>query len=307
MYYAFSHTPYTEGVMTEELSPSLRRWELGRTLREIRETRGLTIEQVSAALSAIYTTGFSAAKISRLETGKRGANPRDVRDLCDYYGVDPEERDRLIGLAKAVRTETRLQGAREAYVEYVAVETRARTMRTYEPMFVPGLLQTVDYHRATFDSFAPLDPTSSDDRAIALIQLRHERQRRLDGPEPLALNAIIDENVLNRVVGSEEVMALQLRHLTEMSERPNVTLRVIPQRCGVYPGCESSGFAMLELDETEHLKDNVCYLEGFVGPIWAESAADRARVARTFEHLERLALDEDTSRELIIAAEHRLA
>lgn len=293
--------------MTSELSPTLRRWELGRALREIREAQGKTIEQVSADLSEAYTTGFSAAKISRLETGKRGANPRDVRDLCDYFGVDAVERDRLVGLAKAVRSETRLQGAREGYAEYVAIEARARAMRTYEPMFVPGLLQTLDYAKETFDSYAPLDPDSSDERAKALIQVRLERQRRLEGPEPLTLNAIIDENVLHRLVGSTGVMAQQLRHLTVMSERPNISLRVIPAHRGLYPGCESSGFAMLELDESERIRENVCYVEGLVGPVWAESAADRERVAQTFEYLEGIALSVDLSREFINAAARRFS
>ena len=93
--------------MPEDLSPTLRRWELADALRHIREDQNKTIDRVAQDLSELYRAGFSATKIGRLETGKNGANPRDVRDLCDYYAVDPDLRDRLIALAKDVRLDNR--------------------------------------------------------------------------------------------------------------------------------------------------------------------------------------------------------
>ena len=293
--------------MPDDLSPTLRRWDLGRALRQIRESQGKTIEQVSADLSELYATGFSAAKISRLETAKRGANPRDVRDLCEYYGVAPEERDRLMALAREVRSENVLQGVSEAYAEFVPLEATAQVVRTFEPMFVPGLLQTTEYYRAVIDdhSASGLDPDSSDDQYKALIRVRQERQRRLDGPSPPFLHAIIDENVLQRHVGSDAVMAAQLEHLAEMSSRPNITLRVVLASRGLYPGCDSAGFSMLEFGEGGPVREYVCHFDGLIGSVWAERGADKVRVARAFEYMETIACSAQDSRELIRAAMRR--
>lgn len=295
--------------MPDDLSPTLRRWDLGRTLRRIRESQGKTIEQVSADLSEMYATGFSATKIGRLETAKRGANPRDVRDLCNYYGVNPEERDRLVMLARAARAENDLQGVPDAYAEFVPLEAMARVEHNYEPMFVPGLLQTIEYHRAAIDDYAlsGLDSDSSDEKYKTLIHVRRERQRLLSKPDPLIYYAIIDENVLRRRVGSNAVMASQLEHLVEMSLRPNITLRVVPASRGVYPGCESAGLAMLEFDHGESTPDSVCMSEGFIATVWAERAADKARIRRTLKYIETIAFDVDQSRDFIIENKRRFA
>lgn len=295
--------------MSDSLSPALQRRTLGRELRRIREAKGKTIDTVAKDLNRAYLTGFSAAKISRLETGKRGANPRDVRDLCNYYEVEPAERDRLVELARAAREDNQLQGVPESYVDFMILEAQARVVRTYEPTFIPGLLQTVDYDRAKFDGYADsgLDPDSSNESSRKRIELRVERRRRLTAAEnPLTYKAVIDEAVLRRCVGSTDVMAAQLAHLVEMSRLPNITLRVVPFSRGLYPGCESAGFTLLELDADEATADNVYFLEGLGGSVWAEKEADRRRIAMTFEHLETIALSEDASIDLIgkIAVSH---
>jgi len=297
--------------MSDSLSPALQRRTLGRELRRIREMKGKTIDTVARDLNKAFSTGFSAAKISRLETGKRGANPRDVRDLCDYYEVEAAERDRLVDLAKAAREDNQLQGVPESYVDFMVLEAQARVVRTYEPAVVPGLLQTVDYDRARFDGYAPsgLDPDSSTDSSRKRIELRMERQRRLTAPDnPLIYKAVVDESVLRRSVGSPEVMAAQLAHLVDMSNRPNITLRVVTFSRGFYPGCESAGFTLLEIDLDEPSpEDNVCFLEGFGGSVWAEKLADRRRLAQTFEYLETIALSPEQSRDFILEAARAFA
>ena len=74
-------------------SPTVRRRELGTLLRALRTRKGWTAEQVAGRLM------FSPSKVSRLETGQRGASARDIRDLCDLYEVDGEERQHLVDLA----------------------------------------------------------------------------------------------------------------------------------------------------------------------------------------------------------------
>jgi transcriptional regulator with XRE-family HTH domain len=300
--------------MAERLSPTVKRWQLGRTLRSLREERGLTIDQVSRDLSERFAAGFSTSKISRLETGRRGISPRDVHDLCAYYGVDSDETARLMDLAKASRLENRLAGAREGYAEYVALETMARTLRNYETTFVPGLLQTADYTKSLMNDYAKggLEPDSSDERYIELLQLREERKSRLSGPDPLFLDSIVDENVLRRCVGSPEIMRAQLEHMITLSHRENVRIRVIPASRGNYPGCDSCGFALLEFDPDESSAEEVgsgkaIYIEGLIGPVWAERPVDRVRVSRTFEYLTTICLDDDESREFIRSVQRCLA
>lgn len=287
--------------MPDDLSPTLRRWELGGALRQIREEQGKTIEQVALDLSDLYGGGFSAAKIGRLETGRRGANPRDVRDLCDYYAIDSGERDRLVALAKDVRLDNRLQSVGVAYAEFIALESIARTVRTYEPLAVPGLLQTAAYHGAMYESYMRAEFSSV--RVVnglqADLEIRRQRQMRLTGGNALILQAIVDESVLRRHPGTNAVMPAQLAHLIEMSLRPNITLRVISSSFGIYPGCESSGFALLEYDQSEPVRENACFVEGFVSSLWAEQTAERVHVAGVFSYLESIALGVEESRVLI--------
>jgi transcriptional regulator with XRE-family HTH domain len=276
---------------------------LGAELRQIRESRGMTIEQVSQELSERLGPGFSTAKISRLETAKRGITLRDVRDLCDYYEVDEAERDRLVAMAKASRG-NRLLGVNEALAEYVALESIAVSEYAYESMFVPGLLQTPDYVRAVRAGMADLASGTLPDSEAQFqekLAVRTKRQLRLQPPDPLRLYTVVDENVIRRHVGPPHVMAAQLRHIAEVSRYPNVTVRVVPVAAGAHPGFESSGFSILEFAE-EARRSQACFVEGAIGALWAEREADRQRMVRVFHHLESLALDADASRAMIEAA-----
>jgi transcriptional regulator with XRE-family HTH domain len=276
---------------------------LGAELRRIRESKGLTIDQVSHELSARLGSGFSTAKISRLETAKRGIALRDVRDLCDYYGVDAAERERLFAMAKASRG-NRLLGVNEALAEYVALESIAVSEYAYESMFVPGLLQTTDYFRAIRAGMADLASGTlpdSEEQFKEKLEVRARRQLRLQPPDSLRLYAVVDENVIRRHVGPPHVMAAQLRHVAEVSTYPNVTVLVVPIAAGAHPGFESAGFSILEFPE-ETRRSPACFVEGAVGALWAEREADRQRMARVFHHLESLALDADASRAMIEAA-----
>ena len=286
--------------MSDAATPTLQRLALGAELRHIRETQGKTIEQVSRDLSERLGSGFSTAKISRLETAKRGATLRDVRDLCDYYEVDTAERDRLVAMAKASRG-NRMQGITEALAEYVALESIAATVYAYESMLVPGLLQTADYSREIAAGMAGLAAGDVPEDAALLseqLEVRATRQQRLESPGGLRLYAILDENVVRRRVGTAQIMAAQLRHISAVSERPNVTIRIVPVNAGAYPGFESAGFSVLEFPEEER-RSSVCFLEGAVGALWAEREADRQRIIRTFQYMQEIALDPDETRALL--------
>jgi transcriptional regulator with XRE-family HTH domain len=285
----------------DSAAPTLSRIQLGTELRQLREAAGKTIEQVSEDLSRQLGPGFSSTKLSRLETGKRPANPRDVRDLCLYYRAAPAETDRLMELARVSRMQNRWQGLTEAYSEYMALESIASGVRAYESTLVPGLLQTSDYSSAVAVGNA-FEETATEDEGADMdikIDVRLTRQRRLSERPRLRLHAILDENVLRREIGGPVVMAAQLRHIERVCHFRNVTLQVVPISQGAYPGIESAGFSILDFTPGTHTQDYVCFLEGIVGAVWAERETERQRIVRVFEYMERLALTSAESLELL--------
>lgn len=276
--------------MPEVRSPTLRRRELGARLRGLRLEKGLTVDQVAELLLC------SPSKVSRMETGQRGATARDIRDLCGIYGVTQE--DRVASMMELAR-EGKQQGWWQSYeldyfATYVGLEQAATWLCYYQSSIVPGLLQTPDYARAMHAGSLPAEFTT--ERADALIEVRLRRQQVFTTRDPLLrLEAIIDEAVLHRVVGGPEVMAAQLRHLVEAGNMPNVTLRAIPFGAGAHPAMDSM-FNILEFGD---VAPRLVYVEGLMGWLFIEKERDVARYEQILEHLREIALDPKETTDLI--------
>jgi transcriptional regulator with XRE-family HTH domain len=276
--------------MPEVRSPTLRRRELGARLRGLRLEKGLTVDQVAELLLC------SPSKVSRMETGQRGATARDIRDLCGIYGVTQETQvASMMELAK----EGKQQGWWQSYeldyfATYVGLEQAATWLCYYQSSIVPGLLQTPDYARAMHQGSLPAEFTT--ERADALIEVRLRRQQILTRRDPLLrLEAIIDEAVLHRVVGGPGVMAAQLRHLVEAGNMPNVTLRAIPFGAGAHPAMDNM-FNILEFGD---VAPRLVYVEGLMGWLFIEKERDVARYEQILEHLREIALDPKETIDLI--------
>jgi transcriptional regulator with XRE-family HTH domain len=242
-------------------SPTVRRREFGALLRGLRAERGWTVEQVAQRLLC------SPSKVSRMETGQRGASARDVRDLCDLYEVDEEQRDHLTRLAKEGKQRAWWQPLGLPYSTYVGLETEATSICDYGVGVMPGLLQTSDYARAVVRSAVPRwVPDVVEQR----VQGRLARQRVLMADDPPRFDAVIDEAVLHRVVESPAVMRAQLAHLLEVTKLPNVSLRVVPYDAGVMPAVNKFiilGFA------SPTVRD-VVFIEGLTGDLYLDDIAD---------------------------------
>src|SRR5258708_12638534 len=208
-------------------SPTVRRRELGALLRKLRTDRNWTVDYMAQQVR------WSPAKISRMETGHRGARARDIRDLCDLYGVDHEQRVHLAELASEGKQRAWWQPLGLPYSTYVGLEAEASCISDYGLGYIPGWLQTADYARAIVKAAVPpWVPEIVEQR----VNGRMIRQQILTRPEnPPRFQAVVDESVLHRVVGSPEVMSAQLTRLLEVSELPNVDLRVIPYEAGALP------------------------------------------------------------------------
>jgi transcriptional regulator with XRE-family HTH domain len=277
-------------VVSVDEGPTLRRRRLGAELKRAREKAGLTQEYVSRYFE------WHAAKVTRIETARVAVTARDVKDLLTLYGVDDESyRDALMTLARQSRERTWLTDYRDIMRpgNFVGLEAEAASMRTWEPIVLPGLLQTEDYMRALMRTGRSLDPPQHIDRRIAL---RQKRQGRLTGPNALWLTAIVDESAVRRIIGGEEAMAAQLRHLIDAAQLPNVTLQILPFDAGEHPFLGGPA-ALLEFRETTHL--DVVYLEGLAGDYYEEQPAEVARYRDEFERLGAMALDPRMSVKLI--------
>jgi transcriptional regulator with XRE-family HTH domain len=278
-----------------EGSPTVRRRELGVLLRQLREEKGLSVKQVTEHLLC------SPSKVSRIETGQRGATLRDVRDLCNLYGVSNETtRQRLMRLAR----EGKQQGWWQAYElpyatsMYVGLEAEAIRIKDYDSI-VPGLLQTPDYVRALHDDPLPeptqveLTPQLVEQRVEARLRRQQLLSRKV--PAPLEFRVILDEAALHRVIGGPRVMSAQLKYVVRATDLPNVTVQVIPFSVGTHPALDST-FNILEFDGPV---SNIVYSEGLSGFIFLERPEDVQRYEGVFHRLSQVALSPGESCALI--------
>jgi transcriptional regulator with XRE-family HTH domain len=272
--------------VAEVRSPTVRRRELGMLLRVLRTQRGLTVEQVAERLLC------SSSKVSRMETGHRNATLRDVRDLCEIYGITEQaERDRLMMLAREARQQAWWQSYDLQYSTYAGLEAEATSISDFQSSVVPGLLQTPDYARAGHEASMPRLESEQIDRQI---EAKVTRQQLLTKADPLSLSVVLDEAVLHRVTGGPKVMRAQLDRLTEAAHLPNVTIQVIPFTVGAHPALESN-FNILELPATP----GVVFVEGMVGSVYLERPEDLERYRRVFRELWSISLSPEETVDMI--------
>jgi transcriptional regulator with XRE-family HTH domain len=257
---------------------TVRRRQLGRALRELREDAGLTVEAAAPALD------WSSSKLSRIENGQQSVDVHGVRSMLDLYDAG----DRWGELIELTR-QCRQRGWWRAYGlddrGYVPLEAEATLVRDFTLGYIPGLLQTADYARALFqaESACPLEQALENEVRVRMI-----RQRRLtDEENPLELVAIVDEPVLRRPVGGAEVMRGQLARLVEAAALDRVTFQVVPLSTGAHPAL-TSVFTVLSFD---HLgMPDMAYVEHPMGAMHMEKEAEVAAATLVFDQLRSIAL-----------------
>ncbi|ANB07801.1 XRE family transcriptional regulator [Streptomyces ambofaciens] len=276
--------------MAANVNPTVRRRHLGAELRRLRRASGLKGSEVAERLMV------SQPKISHMENGNRAIRPRDVRDLCTIYGVtDPDVVDSLMEMAR----ESGQQGWWHSYGDipqsvYIALETEATSLHTYESLVIPGLLQTPAYAHTVIQETIP--PVTTE-QAAARLKVRLRRQHRIYDPaRPMSLWAVLDESALHRVVGSPDIMREQLDHLNALATEPHVTVQVLPYDVGAHPGL-SGQFSILRF--TGGPSSEVVYLDRFTSDLYLEKPSDVQHYSVLYDHLQAQALSPDKSRELI--------
>lgn len=232
--------------------PAIHRRRLRTELRNAREEAGMTQRDVAAAMD------WSPSKLIRIESGAVGISTVDLRALLGHYGVDPSRIDSLVAVGRAAREPTRWSHyknvAKEQYIAFLGYESSASIIRNYEPLWVPGVLQTEEYARAVISSDWAHDPTKVD----SLVDLRIERQELLVRQPAPNLHFIMDEAVIRRVTGGRDVMRGQLRQLLQLAEHEHVTIRVVPFEHGMY---SRQGLAYQVFEFSDPQDEYVVYTE----------------------------------------------
>jgi hypothetical protein len=160
---------------------------------------------------------------------------------------------------------------------YLGLESIAGQIRVYEPSFVPGLLQTEEYARAVLAQ----GPNAS--RVERCVDLRMRRQRALRQPEPISLWAILDEAVLRSPAIDPGVMHVQLEHLRQMAERPNITIQIMPAGLAEDLASAAGPITLLRFPSDSH--PDVVYLEQVHGALYPESLDEVHRYNQVLDGL----------------------
>jgi transcriptional regulator with XRE-family HTH domain len=278
--------------LSESGSPpaTVRRSELGVRLRELRAARSWTAQYVAAQL------GWSSSKLSRAEHGERGVKEEDIERLCELYQVPAAQRRELFELAAGGKRRRLLTGL--FYSTYADMEAGASVVRDFGLTAIPGQLQTADYAEAV------LRAIKGDEAVVAaLLAGRLERQRVLESPAPPQFDAVIDESALYRAVGSPGIMRGQLLHLIEMSERPSVSIQILPYSTGL-PAANNK-FILLTFAPAK--VPDVVYIESLSGDRYLDKPEDVAAYRHAFAAMQRTALSRDESRAMMSARANVLA
>lgn len=255
-------------MSTQAKGPTVARRRLRIALRAAREKAGLTQEQAAELLE------WSLSKVIRIEAGTVGISATDLRATLQLYNVtNSAEVSRLLALARVARQRDWLAPYKEhfpaAFTAYLGLEMQASSLFFYQPMVIPGIMQTDAYASAVIRSTAPEDPPE-DKRQISK-RLRFERQRNLlNRPDAPLIDAVLDESVLHRVFGDAQTMREQLLHLTMLGSSTRIQLRILPFTSGI--NTVSGPFIVLEFPDPSDA--DAVYLENAVASSHVLDRAD---------------------------------
>jgi transcriptional regulator with XRE-family HTH domain len=275
-------------------NPTVRQRELGLRLRNLRTGLGLTVEDAAEKLMC------SAAKISRMETGARRAQLRDVRDLCTVYHVDEAAAAELMQLTReALKQVWWTQYDDLKLSPYIGLEQEASSITAYSMYYVHALAQTKEYASEIIKAIAPrMDPGIHQERTEARVR----RQERLGEENPPRYRLLLDEAVLRRPVGGAALMAAQLKKILDLANSGKLTVQVVPFSAGAYSVAEIS-FTLLEFSKT--MLSPVVFVEGLIANQYYEREVDVARFRESLENIRDAALNPRASIQLLTDA-HRI-
>jgi transcriptional regulator with XRE-family HTH domain len=245
-------------------------------LRRARATAGLTQDQLADKIA------YSNSLVACVETGRRAPSADFATRADDALGTG--------GLLSRLQPFVRSEAYPAWFRDWVEMEREATTLRWFEPLLIPGLLQTEEYARAVLQA---AHPASTDDEVDQLVSARMDRQAILAKDDPPLLWVILDEGVLTRPVGGPAVMRDQIDHLIAAARRPKTLLQIVPLSSGAHPGLDGH-FVIASFDGPP----DVVYLNNALAGHVVERSDEVARVALLYDILKAEALSPRTSTDL---------
>jgi transcriptional regulator with XRE-family HTH domain len=261
--------------------------ELGAELKKHREVAGLTGDQIA------HVTGWHRSKVTRVEQGQVGIS---VVDTIHYLGackVFAAEAKELLKLCAEAERETGYwlsphgEWLEDSLSSLIYHEATADRVVSYEPMLIPGLLQTARYARVRISR----TPGWSQEAVEAAIRLRDQRQQILHRPRPGQFVFYVHEQALRLRVGSQNAMREQLLKLLFIAALPHVTLRVLPAAAEEQASFGGS-FRLFEYREHNPL----VYLDQPWTGLFLEDREFVTNYRRLLSKISSIALDEAESR-----------
>lgn|SRR5487761_1092271 len=254
----------------------------GTMLRYYRTQAGLSQTDLAAK------TYLSHDVISKIETGQRppaeDSPPKfDAVAELNTHGALTTLWEQL---KKALK-----HRAYPGWFDWPDKEAAAKTLRWFELVVVPGLLQTEDYARALLADRIGITAEDTE----AMVAARMERQVILDRDTPPELWVVMDEGALHRPVGGPYVMREQLNHLAEMARRPSIVLQVIPAMVGVHDALAGTGFIIADFKDAP----SVAYQDTILRGQTIEASDDVGALVAVWDRLRADALPRTSSLGLI--------
>ncbi|MBZ6105307.1 DUF5753 domain-containing protein [Streptomyces olivaceus] len=226
-------------------APTVLRMILGKRLQDMRQAADASLADAAKALRVTSLT------IRRLEKAEVALKPLYVEKLLQTYGAGQQETDEFVSLAEQANKPGWWHAYRDVlpswFTAYVSLETGASTLRTYEPHYVTGLLQTPAYARGVLSGGFP---NGTEDELERRVHLRLRRQGLLDRENAPTLWVVMEEAVLHRVVGGPDVMREQIDRLLEVSELDHVSIDILPFEVGAHVGA-CAPFTYFRFEEPE--------------------------------------------------------
>ncbi|GGQ70188.1 helix-turn-helix domain-containing protein [Couchioplanes azureus] len=277
----------------------LHRRRLIQQLRRARVVRGLTQVEVAQELD------WSESKVLRIEQGQSSVSKTDLMAMLQLYGVtDRQLVDEFVETARRSRqpswTREYADVATKPFLKYLDFEQLSSQLRSFELTYVPGLLQTEEYARAAIALHSA--SVTTDTEIARRVEMRMSRQHFTQAHEQM--HFIIDEGALRRRVGvrsrGPRVMHDQLHKILAVTQRPAVTVQVLPLAAGEHPGMRLGSFVYLRF--ADPADRDLVFRESATGHTTEHVPVEEAwPYDKAFVQLQELALDPDASRAAIHA------
>ncbi|GAA1456540.1 helix-turn-helix domain-containing protein [Nocardiopsis exhalans] len=271
-------------------SPTVRKRRLVRELRRMRTAAGLSIEEARKQM------GWTSGRLNHMEAGRSRPDSSALKDLMNTYGIsDTAKREAILELGRQSKKRgwwTKFDDVLSD--DFIGFEAEAAEISTFQPIVMPGLLQTPEY--AALSARASLARTEEEiERIVTARVLRQKILQRDDAPE---LHTIVTEEALIRLWRSDRELARhQIRHLIDTAEALNtVTVQVHPQSAGIF-AATSGAFTIL--DYADELDQPLVYVDTTETGIYMEEEAQVTAYKKVFEHVSMDALSKAASVELM--------